>query len=161
MVRGWFEQSASYYNGFIQALIAGDLDAMNGYMNDVALDTFSLFDSGTRPAEREPERFYHGFVLGLLVELRGRYVVTSNRESGYGRYDVTLDPLDPMRDDAVVIEFKVFDPRREHSLEETAAAAKRQIEERRYTASLESRGISQDRIRTYAFAFQGKHVLIA
>ena len=161
MVRGWFEQSASYYNGFIQALLAGDLDAMNGYMNDVALDTFSLFDSGTRPAEREPERFYHGFVLGLLVELRGRYVVTSNRESGYGRYDVTLDPLDPMRDDAVVIEFKVFDPRREHSLEETAAAAKRQIEERRYTASLESRGISQDRIRAYAFAFQGKHVLIA
>ena len=160
MVKGWFEQSASYYNGFIQALLAGDLDAMNGYMNDVALDTFSLFDSGIRPAEREPERFYHGFVLGLLVELRGRYVITSNRESGYGRYDVMLEPLDSKRDDAIIVEFKVFNPRHEKSLDETVAAAKAQIAERRYAASLEARGIPQDRIRTYGFAFKGKQVLI-
>ncbi len=160
MVRGWFEQGASYYNGFVQALLAGDLDAMNGYMNDVALDTFSLFDSGTRPAEREPERFYHGFVLGLLVELRGRYLVTSNRESGYGRYDVMLEPLDPSRDDAIILEFKVFDPRREASLEDTVKAARAQIAERRYAASLEARGIAPERIRAYGFAFKGKQVLI-
>ena len=160
MVRGWFEQSASYYNGFVQALLAGDLDAMNGYMNDVTLDTFSLFDSGTRPAEREPERFYHGFVLGLLVELRGRYIVTSNRESGYGRYDVMLEPLNPERDDAVIIEFKVYNPHREKSLDETVAAAKAQIAEKRYAASLEAHGVPQDRIRAYGFAFKGKHVLI-
>ena len=160
MVKGWFEQSASYYNGFIQALLAGDLDAMNGYMNDVALDTFSLFDSGIRPAEREPERFYHGFVLGLLVELRGRYVITSNRESGYGRYDVMLEPLDSKLDDAIIVEFKVFNPRHEKSLDETVAAAKAQIAEKRYAAGLEARGIPQDRIRTYGFAFKGKQVLI-
>lgn len=160
MVKGWFEQSASYYNGFIQALLTADLDAMNGYMNDVALDTFSLFDSGIRPAEREPERFYHGFVLGLLVELRGRYVITSNRESGYGRYDVMLEPLDSKHDDAIIVEFKVFNPRHEKSLDETVAAAKAQIAEKRYAAGLEARGISQDRIRTYGFAFKGKQVLI-
>ena len=108
MVRGWFEQSASYYNRFVQALFSGDLDAMNGYMNDVALDTFSLFDSGTRPAQQEPERFYHCFVLGLLVELHGRYLVASSRKSGYGRCDVMLEPLNPARDDAIAIEFKVF-----------------------------------------------------
>ena len=160
MVGGWFEQSSTYYNGFVQALLTGDLDAMNGYMNDVALDTFSLFDSGTRPAESEPERFYHGFVLGLLVELRGRYIVRSNRESGYGRYDVMLEPLDPTRDDGIVMEFKVFNPRRESNLEETVAAAKAQIAEKRYAATLEARGFSADRIRSYGFAFQGKRVLI-
>ena len=160
MVRGWFERSASYYNGFVQALLAADIDAMNAYMNDVALDTFSLFDAGTRPAEREPERFYHGFVLGLLVELRGRYLVTSNRESGYGRYDVMLEPLDPAGDDAIVIEFKVFNPQREASLEETVASAKAQIAEKRYAAQLEARGIRREQIRAYGFAFQGKRVLI-
>lgn len=160
MVSGWFEQSSTYYNGFVQALLEGDLDAMNGYMNDVALDTFSLFDSGTRPAECEPERFYHGFVLGLLVELRSRYVVTSNRESGYGRYDVMLEPLDSKRDDGIVMEFKVFNPRRESNLEETVAAAKAQITERRYATALEARGLSADRIHCYGFAFQGKRVLI-
>lgn len=129
-------------------------------MNDVALDTFSLFDAGARPAEREPERFYHGFVLGLLVELRGRYIVTSNRESGYGRYDVMLEPCDPAVDDGIVIEFKVLNPRREHSLEETVAAARAQIAEKRYAAALEARGVPADRIRTYGFAFQGKTVLI-
>lgn len=160
MVRGWFEQSSPYYNGFVKALLAGDLDAMNGYMNDVALDTFSLFDSGTRPAQQEPERFYHGFVLGLLVELRGRYLVTSNRESGYGRYDVMLEPLDPTCDDAIVIEFKVFNPRRESSLEETVTQAKAQIVEKNYAAVLEARGVPRNRIRSYGFAFKGKHVLI-
>lgn len=160
IVRGWFEESAPYYNGLIRALLAGDLDAMNAYMNEVALDTFSLFDAGRRPAERESERFYHGFVLGLLVELRGRYRVTSNRESGFGRYDVMLEPTDPAHDDGIVIEFKVRDPRREASLEETVASAQAQIAKKRYAAELEARGISAGSIRTYGFAFEGKTVLI-
>lgn len=66
---------------------------MNLFMNDVALATFSAFDTGKHPSARtQPERFYHGFVLGLLVELRGRYSVQSNKESGYGRYDICLIP---------------------------------------------------------------------
>lgn len=111
-----------------------------------------------------PRRFgktlNNGFMLSLLVELRGRYVITSNRESGYGRYDVMLEPLDSKRDDAIIVEFKVFNPRHEKSLDETVAAAKAQIAEKRYAAGLEARGIPQDRIRTYGFAFKGKQVLI-
>ena len=99
-------------------------------------------------------------MLGLLVELRGRYIVRSNRESGYGRYDVMLEPLDPTRDDGIVMEFKVFNPRRESNLEETVAAAKAKIAEKHYAATLEARGLSADRIRSYGFAFQGKRVLI-
>lgn len=160
MVRGWFEEGAHYYNAFIRALLAGDLEAMNDYMNRVALDTFSVFDSGTRPAESEPERFYHGFALGLLVDLRGRYVVRSNRESGFGRYDVVLEPCDSACDDGIVIEFKVRNPRHEASLEETVAAARAQIDEKRYVADLAARGVPANRIRCYGFAFEGKAVLI-
>ena len=82
---------------------------MNAYMNRVAINTFSYFDTGKRPSGDEPERFYHGFVLGLVVDLQDRYRITSNRESGYGRYDVMLEPKDPKRDDPVIMEFKVFD----------------------------------------------------
>ena len=160
MVRGWFDAVSSRYNGFVRALLAGDLDAMNAYMNDVALDTFSLFDTGARPSGTEPERFYHGFVLGLLVELRGRYIVRSNRESGFGRYDVMLEPVDPARDDGIVLEFKVRNPRREETLEDTVASALAQIADQGYANELVSRGVPADRVRAYGFAFEGKRVLI-
>ena len=93
MVRGWFlDYAEDDYTDFIQALLNDDRKQMNIYMNRVLLATISYFDSGSHPSRQEPERFYHGLVLGLLVELYGRYVVTSNRESGYGRYDVMLEP---------------------------------------------------------------------
>lgn len=93
MFRGWFSSSDANYNGFVRALLSGNLKEMNLFMNDVALATFSAFDTGKHPSARtQPERFYHGFVLGLLVELRGRYSVQSNKESGYGRYDICLIP---------------------------------------------------------------------
>ncbi len=92
MVRDWFAEDDSSYNDFIRALLADDIKAMNIYMNRVALQSFSYFDTGNRPSGEEPERFYHGFVLGLMVELADRYVLTSNRESGFGRYDVMLEP---------------------------------------------------------------------
>lgn len=119
MVDEWFKEYTPAYNGFVKALLKGNLREMNLYMNRVALDTFSFFDSGNRPSEaNEPERFYHGFVLGLLVDLRGQYVVNSNRESGFGRYDVMLEPQDQGDDaltnnrfkDAIIMEFKVHDP---------------------------------------------------
>lgn len=93
MIDGWFRDYTPAYNDFVKALLKGNLREMNHYMNKVAMDTISFFDSGNKPSESsEPERFYHGFVLGLLVELRGYYTVTSNRESGLGRYDVLLEP---------------------------------------------------------------------
>ena len=160
MIEGWFKNYSPAYNDFIKALLLNDKKAMNHYMNKVALETFSNFDAGNRPSESaEPERFYHGFVLGLMVELSDRYVVISNRESGFGRYDVALKPKNNT-DDAILIEFKVHDPDDERTLKDTVDAALLQIEEKHYTASLEAEGISAERIRKYGFAFEGKKVLI-
>ena len=160
MVRGWFRNAKGDYNDFIQALLVGDIDAMNEYMNRVALGTFSYFDTGKRPSGAEPERFYHGFALGLLVDLQDRYVITSNRESGFGRYDVIIEPREPEKHDAYILEFKVFNSKRESSLEDTVAAALRQIEEKQYAAELMERGIAKEHIHSYGFAFEGKQVLI-
>ena len=144
----------------MKALLKGSLKEMNIYMNDVAFATFSSFDTGNKPSEKsQPERFYHGFVLGLLVELRDRYQIRSNRESGYGRYDVMLTPVTEV-DDAIVIEFKVHEPDEEESLQDTVRTALDQITEKNYDAELLLQGIPADRIRHYGFAFEGKKVLI-
>ena len=120
---------------------------------------FSYFDTGKKGSDSEPERFYHGFVLGLMVELEGRYIITSNRESGFGRYDVMLEPVDKS-DNAMIIEFKVRNTGKETSLEETVKTALQQIEDREYEAKLISRGFVREKIRKYGFAFEGKQVLI-
>ena len=160
MVKKWFVSAVSVYNDFVKALLLGDVDAMNDYMNHVAEITFSSFDTGKKLSKSEPERFYHGFVLGLIVDLAGRYVLTSNRESGFGRYDVMLEPLYPNRDDGIILEFKVFQPKKEKDLENTVKVALKQIDEKMYEASLIAKGIEKERIRKYGFAFNGKEVLI-
>jgi hypothetical protein len=162
MVDGWFAEAEDDWNDLSHALLAGDARLATRYLSDVALYCMSSFDGGRRTAESEPERFYHGLVLGLLAHLRGRYSVESNRESGYGRYDVALVPTDGASgtDPAVIMEFKVFDPEDEQTLDDTVARARAQLEERAYTAGIMARGIAAERIRTYGIAFRGKEVLV-
>ncbi len=159
MVHDWFVESDGAYNDFIKALLTGDVKAMNAYMNKVALATFSYFDTGKNPSREEPERFYHGFVLGLMVELSDRYILTSNRESGFGRYDVVLEPRRP-DDDGMILEFKVQDVDDEKELADTVREALAQIDRQKYEVMLVEKGVSKERIRKYGFAFSGKRVLI-
>lgn len=158
MVRGWFSIAKNDYNDFIKALLLQDVDEMNEYMNRVALSTFSFFDAAGGASTDAPERFYHGFVLGLLVDLQGEYVISSNRESGFGRYDVMLEPMDRAKD-AYILEFKVKKAK-EKTLEDTLANAHAQIEEKKYAASLMERGFREEQIHKYGLAFDGKQVLI-
>ena len=161
MVKDWFKKTKPAYNAFIKAMFLGDLDAMNEYMNQITCEIFSYFDTGKRMSTKaQPERFYHGFVLGLMVDLQADYIITSNRESGFGRYDIMLEPKNPKKDPAVIIEFKVFNARREKTLEDTVLAALNQIEEKEYEKGLILRGVPKEKIYKYGFAFEGKNVLI-
>ena len=162
MILRWFSPAKRETNEFIRALISGDIESMNAYMNKVTLKTISYFDTGNTPSDEEPERFFHGFVLGLMVDQTENYIITSNRESGYGRYDIMLEPIDKTNEKypGIVIEFKVINPRKENSLEETVAAALKQIEEKNYDAELIKRGVKEENIHHYGFAFRGKEVLI-
>ena len=155
----WFSGVNDNYNDFIKALMLGDIKAMNVYMNRVAMETFSYFDTGKKPSCDEPERFYHGFVLGLVAGLAGRYIITSNRESGFGRYDVMLEPSSK-EDSYIIMEFKVQDMEDEKSLKDTIKAALDQIEKKKYASSIIAKGIPEPDIRKYGFAFCGKKVLI-
>lgn len=160
MIKGWFNSTRKVYNEFIRSLLEGNVKRMNTFMNKVALNTFSSFDTGNHPSEHsEPERFYHGFVLGMAVDLADRYRIQSNRESGYGRYDVVIEPYDK-RQKAFIFEFKVQDIDDEMTLEDTAQNALAQIREKNYEANLLANGIPKENIKKYGFAFMGKKCLI-
>ncbi|MDE7212206.1 MAG: PD-(D/E)XK nuclease domain-containing protein [Lachnospiraceae bacterium] len=159
MIHRWFSPGRKY-NEFLKALLDGDVESMNKYMNEVSYAVFSTFDTGKKPSGKAaPEKFYHGFVLGLMVDLRNRYVIASNRESGYGRYDVMLKPKEGGLP-AIILEFKVHDPADGGDLDTTVLTALKQIEDKKYTAAFVAEGIREEHIREYGFAFEGKTVRI-
>ena len=165
LIKGWFMTGDDSSNEFISALIDGDLEAMNYYINEVTLNVFSSFDVAGKDESRiRPENFYHGFVLGLMAGQRNNYIIKSNRESGFGRYDVMMIPKHSTNEagkklPAIVLEFKVKKSS-EKTLEEAVQAAHKQIEEKRYDEEILTLGIEKERIRHYGFAFEGKKVLI-
>ncbi|MBQ9057834.1 MAG: PD-(D/E)XK nuclease domain-containing protein, partial [Atopobiaceae bacterium] len=160
-INRWFGREREYYNGFVSSILSANAEDATDDLNDITLSCMSSFDGATKTAESEPERFYHGLVLGLLVSLRGRYTVESNRESGRGRCDVLLVPVDNNhKDPAIIIEFKVFDARRESTLEDTAERALVQIEEKVYATTLVERGFTAEQILSYGIAFKGKEALV-
>lgn len=152
-----FEQLDNY-NQFMKALLSDDIDAMNYYMNQIIMTTFSYFDVG----QNEPERFYHGFVLGLIADQTDIYEIRSNRESGFGRYDVMMIPKikETKKYPAIIMEFKVRNIKREESLEDAVQTVLTQIKEKCYDAELYDRGLKKEEIHHYGFAFEGKKVLI-
>ena len=130
---------------------------MTDTLSEICENMISSFDGTGKSA---PENFYHGLVIGLLVELRNRYEIKSNRESGLGRYDVMLRPKN-IGDNAIIIEFK--SRRRSENtktLEELADMALKQIEEKKYENELIEAGYSKEYIKKYAFVFAGKELLI-
>ncbi len=118
MVKGWFGGNSEMACGnFIKALLMNDVDGMNEFMNRIALHSFSSFDIAKNASDDDaPERFYHGFVLGLMVELAGRFEITSNRESGFGRYDIMLIPKKGKKTVRILLSLKCISPQRKKIL---------------------------------------------
>lgn len=160
IIREWFNDLDTGYGDFRRALLHDNIEEMNYYMNMVTLSTFSYFDTGTgRGNIDETERFYHGFVLGLLADLSDQFSIRSNRESGLGRYDIILRAREE-NCNSYIMEFKVFDRERDENMKACVARALQQIEEKQYETELVADGIARERIRKYGFAFDGKKVLI-
>ncbi|MBH1989486.1 MAG: AAA family ATPase, partial [Myxococcaceae bacterium] len=144
-VTAWFggKQKERFLNEFLEDLIWGNALELQSKLQQLILETLSFHDV----TERKQESFYHGFLLGMTLGLRGRYTVKSNRESGYGRYDLGLYPLNPLKDPGILIEVKM-------GLD--AAAGLEQVEEKAYYQDLQTAGCSK--IQTYSIAFDGKRV---
>ena len=159
MVRGWFNEGG-YFGKFVTAMLCGNVEGVENYLGEIMLNTMSYFGGEAESETKTPEKFYHGLVLGLLVDQTNAYEIRSNRESGFGRYDVMLEPKNTS-DPAIIMEFKVFNPRRgEKNLKDTVDNALKQIEKMKYEAELLARGIPEDHILKYGFAFKGKECLI-
>ena len=158
-IMGMFHNGMSICNEFAQALVEHKIEDLNDILLDLSYDSMSYFDTGRGPAERVPENFYHGLVLGLIVCLCEEYRIVSNRESGRGRYDITMYPQKEDRD-AFILEFKVRNEKQEENLEQTADNALKQIEDREYEKDLLAVEIPAAKIYKLGFAFSGKDVLV-
>ncbi len=155
MILDWFKKSIHEYkyDMLLSSLTQGDINTFSQLFKEFMISSVSVFDV---PAE-ESEKIYHAFVLGMLIGLKDRYEVKSNRESGLGRYDVMLIPKDE-NDLGIIMEFKKIGRFEEVDLESAVLSALQQIEDRQYAQELLNRGVG--RILYIGFAFKGKQVLI-
>jgi len=155
MIEGWFRASLQErkHRLLLSSLVQGDIHTFSQLFQEFMLSSVSIFDV---PAE-DSEKIYHAFVLGMLIGLKDRYEVKSNRESGLGRYDVMLIPKE-IHDLGIVMEFKKVGRFEELEIEAAVESALQQIEEKQYAQELLDRGISK--ILYLGFAFKGKQVLI-
>ena len=159
LVLDWFSTNGdTAYEDFISAMVACDAEGMNETLARLSLELMGSADTATGENSKDAENFHHGFVLGLLASTRNRFVVTSNRESGKGRYDIMMEPLDKTKDQGIIIEFKVFNPKKEKDLEGTCQRALQQIEDKKYDIELKKHGIQ--RIAKFGIGYSGKDVLV-
>ena len=149
----WFSKSQSYnkFNIVLENLKKGRLEDFEDYFGDFIQRVCSYYDF----ADNEPERVYHSLVLGMMVQLQSDYRITSNRESGFGRYDIMLHPLKTTLP-AYIFEFKKFNAKRETSMDDSLNAAMLQMKTKNYAATLQQEGHSN--IHLIAIAFKGKEV---
>ncbi len=153
-ISSWFERSVTnQYPVMLQKLMTGNVEDFSTLFRSIALESFSFFDV----AGERPERFYHAFVLGLLVDLRATYTVTSNKESGLGRYDVVLAPRD-RKAPGFIFEFKKVDHEKRETLGIATEKALQQIRDKRYAVELMALGVTN--ITAIAIAFDGKQIAI-
>jgi hypothetical protein len=155
IIENWFLNTITKnnYDIMLKSLITGDIKTFGKLLKLFVLKSISYFDVGGY----EGEKVYHAFVLGMLISLNDSHEVISNRESGYGRYDVMIIPKDISRL-GIVIEFKKLDPDDEETLEETADMALKQIKEKKYATALEARGVKN--IKEIGIVFKGKELYI-
>ena len=151
IVRNWFKDkvTGNDLRSILKDLVELNLDEFQKKFRVLVREMFSYMDVG----ENTAENFYHAFVLGMLVGLKDTYYVNSNRESGFGRYDIMLEPHDKTKN-SFIIEFKVADDFEEETIEQVIANAKKQIEEKGYESNLKERGFAN--ITKMVFAFKGK-----
>ncbi len=149
----WFDKSRTLtkFDKVLSLLIKNNLDEFSDYFGDFIEKVTSYYDF----ADKEPERIYHALVLGMMVNLQSVYKITSNRESGHGRYDIMLQPLQE-NIPAYVFEFKKHNPKKEADIDTTLNNALKQIKEKEYKAELQQLG--HKNIILMAFAFKGKQV---
>jgi hypothetical protein len=155
IIENWFLNTITKnnYDIMLKSLITGNIKTFGKLLKQFVLKSISYFDVGGY----EGEKVYHAFVLGMLISLNDSHEVISNRESGYGRYDVMIIPKDISKL-GIVIEFKKLDPDDEETLEETAAMALKQIKEKKYSTTLEDRGVKN--IKEIGIVFKGKELYI-
>ena len=156
IIRDWFSNKVegNDLRSILEDLITLRLEDFERKFKKLVIEMFSFFDVG----ENTAENFYHAFVLGMLVGLKDKYFVKSNRESGYGRYDIMLEPKEKDKN-SFIIEFKITENMDEKTVKNTVEEAKKQIEEKKYEGELKEKGFTN--ITEMVFVCNGKEIEIA
>lgn len=156
MIREWFTETLdiSQYDALILHLVQGNISEFQAGLQDYIRTSGSYFDFNTHT----PEAVYHAFMLGLVVGLRNDYIIQSNREAGSGRCDLVMIPKDPVKHNAMILEFKRTDDPK--ALAQTAQDAVNQILKNDYGALLASHAVKNMRALGIAFAAGTVHVVV-